>query len=177
MKSFLSYPSEQRSVARALYDFLCSIGIQPWFDQESLIGGQDWDRERKIAQRAVDLTFLVLSPETISRPGVIQREVKEILDLLETRPLGHTFLVSLRTRDISVLTGGNLQSIAHPGDHPLRSIRTSGGKHCQCGSNTGWQQSSRRTSLANRRFAGCMSSRRAGVGTGRRRTACDARTA
>jgi hypothetical protein len=102
MKSFLSYPSEQRSVARALYDFLCSIGIQPWFDQESLIGGQDWDRERKIAQRAVDLTFLVLSPETISRSGVIQREVKEILDLLETRPLGHTFLVSLRTRDISV---------------------------------------------------------------------------
>jgi hypothetical protein len=75
------------------------------------------------------------------------------------------------------LTGGNLQSIAHPGDHPLRSIRTSGGKHCQCGSNAGWQQSSRRTSLANRRFAGCMSSRRAGVGTGRRRTACDARTA
>jgi hypothetical protein len=102
MKSFLSYPSEQRSVARALYDFLRSMGIQPWFDQESLVAGQDWDRERKMAQRAADLTYLVLSPETISRPGVIQREVKEILDLLESRPLGHTFLVSLRTHDINV---------------------------------------------------------------------------
>lgn len=102
MKSFLSYPSEQRNIARALYDFLCLIGIRPWFDQESLIAGQDWDRERKAAQRAADLTFLVLSPETISRPGVIQREVKEILDILESKPLGHTFLVSLRTRDINV---------------------------------------------------------------------------
>jgi hypothetical protein len=102
MKSFLSYPSEQRSVGRALYDFLVSIGIRPWFDQESLVAGQEWDRERKIAQRAADLTFLVLSPETISRPGVIQREVKEILELLADKPLGHTFLVSLRTQDINV---------------------------------------------------------------------------
>jgi len=102
MRSFLSYPSEQRNIARAIYDFLRSTNIQPWFDQESLVAGQDWDRERKMAQRAADLTFLVLSPETVSRPGVIQREVKEILDLLESKPLGHTFLVSLRTRDMNV---------------------------------------------------------------------------
>jgi hypothetical protein len=102
MKSFLSYPSEQRSVARALYDFLCSMGIQPWFDQESLVAGQDWDRERKIAQRAADLTFLVLSPETVSRQGVIQREVKDMLERLADTPLGHTFLVSLRTQEMNV---------------------------------------------------------------------------
>ena len=102
MNSFLSYPSEQRSVARALYDFLQSLGIQPWFDQKNLVAGQDWDRERKIAQRAADLTFLVLSPETVSRQGVIQREVKDILERLADAPLGHTFLVSVRTQHMSV---------------------------------------------------------------------------
>jgi hypothetical protein len=44
MKSFLSYPSEQRSIARALYDFLLSIGVRPWFDQEDLVAGQEWER-------------------------------------------------------------------------------------------------------------------------------------
>jgi hypothetical protein len=102
MKSFLSYPSEQLAIARAVYDFLCSIGVRPWFDKESLIAGQDWDRERQGAQRAADLTFLVLSPETVTRQGVIQREVKEILELLKDKPLGHIFLVSLRTKAVPV---------------------------------------------------------------------------
>ena len=47
MKSFLSYPSEQLHVARPVYAFLKSIGVVAWFDKESLIGGQDWDRGRK----------------------------------------------------------------------------------------------------------------------------------
>lgn len=102
MKSFLSYPSEQLLVARAIYDFLISVGVQPWFDKECLVGGQDWDRERKAALRSAELTFLILSSETISRPGVIQREVKEILELLQDKPLGHIFLVTLRTKELPV---------------------------------------------------------------------------
>lgn len=100
MKSFLSYPSEQLHVARAVYDFLKSIGVAPWFDKESLIGGQNWDREREGAQRATDLVFLLCSEETFGRDGVIQREIKAILEYMRDKPLGHLYVIPLRITPI-----------------------------------------------------------------------------
>src|SRR5882724_11438642 len=104
MKAFLSYPSEHLAVARDVYEFLRTIKVDIWFDKESLIGGQHWDRERARAQREADLTILVLSPETIGRPGVIQRELHETLALLNDQPLGHIYLVVLRTEDLVLPT-------------------------------------------------------------------------
>jgi len=102
MKTFLSYPSEKLDSAREVYDFLRSLGIQIWFDKESLIAGQNWDRERSIVQRSADLIILICSLETIRRSGVIQREIKEALELARDKPLGDVFLVSLRTEEISL---------------------------------------------------------------------------
>jgi len=100
MEVFLSYPSERLNVAREVYAFLGSVDVGVWFDKESLIAGQDWDRERAEAQKRADLTVLICSSETIARAGVIQREVQEILDLLKEKPLGQIYLVSVRTDDI-----------------------------------------------------------------------------
>jgi hypothetical protein len=102
MKSFLSYPSEQLPAARAVYAFLKSIGVVVWFDRESLIGGQDWDRERKLAQQAADLIFLLCSEETFGRAGVIQREVKDILERMRDKPLGHLYVIPLRIRPVTL---------------------------------------------------------------------------
>jgi hypothetical protein len=95
MEIFLSYPSERLKVAREVYGFLTSVGVDVWFDKESLVAGQVWDRERKEAQKRADLTVLVCSRETVEREGVIQREVKDILDLLEEKPVGDIYLSSL----------------------------------------------------------------------------------
>jgi hypothetical protein len=102
MKAYLSYPSEHLKVARELYDFLKAVDVEVWFDKESLIGGQDWNRERAEAQKRADLTVLICSAETVGRPGVIQREIQDILDLLKDQPLGHIYLVSVRIDDIQL---------------------------------------------------------------------------
>ena len=80
MKTFLSYPSERLDAAHRVFDFVRSLGIEIWFDKDTLVGGQDWDRERSKAQATTDLTLLICSPETISRTGVIQREIKDNLN-------------------------------------------------------------------------------------------------
>jgi TIR domain len=97
MKTFLSYPSENLDLAWEVYDFVRTLGVQIWFDKESLIAGQNWDRERATAQKSADLIILICSSETINKSGVIQREIKDALDLLRDKPLSHIFLVSLRT--------------------------------------------------------------------------------
>jgi hypothetical protein len=99
---FLSYPSERGDVARTVYDFLKSLDIDVWFDKESLVAGQDWNRERAEAQRRANLTVLICSPETIERPGVIQREVKTILELLDDKPFGQIYLVTVRTHEVAI---------------------------------------------------------------------------
>src|SRR5690349_3989599 len=95
MQSFLSYPSERLPIARLVYEFLCSVGVRPWFDKESIVGGQDWDRERAAAQRASDVTFLIVSSETLTKAGVIQREIKDALELVRDKPFGQHALVPL----------------------------------------------------------------------------------
>lgn len=102
MKMFLSYPSEKTAEAKLIYKFVVSLGFEIWFDKESLIPGQNWDRERAEAQKKANLTLLVCSKEIVDRPGVIQREIKEMLKGLEDQPLGHTFLVPIRTDDFRV---------------------------------------------------------------------------
>lgn len=87
-------------MAREVYAFLKSIGVAVWFDKESLVAGQDWDRERSEAQTRADLTVLICSAETLERGGVIQREVREILDLLRDKPLGQIYLVTVRTDEL-----------------------------------------------------------------------------
>lgn len=102
MRIFLSYPSERIEDAYRVFGFLREFGLNTWFDKVSLVGGQDWDRERSNAQATTDLTILICSPETISRSGVIQREVKDILKRGADQPLGDVFLVPLRTEELSL---------------------------------------------------------------------------
>jgi hypothetical protein len=102
LKLFLSYPSERLDQARRVHDFLKSIRVHAWFDKESLIGGQDWDRERANAQHEADLTVLICSPETVGRRGVIQREIKDALERCRDAPLGDICLIPIRTEDLKL---------------------------------------------------------------------------
>jgi hypothetical protein len=100
MKIFVSYPSEQRVHAREVFELLRKFGIDAWFDRVSLIAGQDWNRARTEAQQEADMTVLICSEETTGRAGVIQREIKDILDILSDKPLGEIFLIPLRVGNV-----------------------------------------------------------------------------
>ena len=100
MRVFLSYPSEHESVARQIKEFIRSVGIDCWFDKDSLIAGQDWERERGIAQTEADLIVLLCASQTTDRNGVYQRELNQALRELTDKRLGSIYLIPLRVEDV-----------------------------------------------------------------------------
>jgi hypothetical protein len=102
MKIFLSYPSERLTQAREIYAFLVSLGLNVWFDKESLVAGQDWEREIGKAQRNAELIVQICSVEVVNKTGIIQREIRNTLQLLELRPLDSLYLICLKTEDVQL---------------------------------------------------------------------------
>jgi hypothetical protein len=99
MKTFLSFPSEHEIVAREVKDFVGSVGVECWFYPDNVVVGQDWDRERKLAQAASDLILLLCAKQTNARDGVYQREIKEALRAMEDKRPGGIYLLPIRVED------------------------------------------------------------------------------
>jgi hypothetical protein len=93
MNIFLGYPSERGTEAKSLFDFLKSLGLEVWFDKESVLPGEEWRPARKRAQDAADLIVHIISPEVLVRPGEVQRELKRTLDLASDQPFGTFYLI------------------------------------------------------------------------------------
>jgi TIR domain len=91
---FLSYASQDADAARRICDALRAAGIEVWFDQSDLRGGDAWDR--KIRDRIHDcrLFIPVISASTERRDeGYFRREWAFAAD--RTRDMAHkrAFLV------------------------------------------------------------------------------------
>ncbi len=102
MKVFLSYPSEHFEQAREVKSFVRSVDVECWFDQDSLVAGQDWDRVRAIALSEADLVIVLCSSVTIERNGVYQREINEALQLVKDRRLGTVYIIPLRIENVEL---------------------------------------------------------------------------
>ncbi len=100
MKIFLGYASEHIEAAREIYGFLKTINDDVWFDKESLVGGDDWDRERAAAQQKADFVIHLISSEVFARAGVVNREIKQTLKLVEDQPIGASYVVFMRLDDL-----------------------------------------------------------------------------
>lgn len=99
MKVFLSYPSEHLEVALEIKNFVRSVGIECWFDKDSLVAGEDWDRARRKGLVEADVVLLLCAAQTTARNGVYQREINEAIELLKDRRLGTIYIVPLRIED------------------------------------------------------------------------------
>ncbi|TIR47502.1 MAG: TIR domain-containing protein, partial [Mesorhizobium sp.] len=62
----------------------------------SLSPGDEWKKILKESIEKSDLIILLVSKETSSKTGELQREIKIILDELARRPSGQTYLVPIR---------------------------------------------------------------------------------
>ena len=72
---FLSYASENRAAARQIRDALAAVGIEAWYDENELTGGDAWDQ--KIRRQIRDCTYFMplISAETNARhEGYFRRE-------------------------------------------------------------------------------------------------------
>ena len=91
---FLSYASEDREAARALRGTLQTYGLEVWYDESGLDGGDAWDQKIRRQIRECDFFMPLISAQTAARPeGYFRREwrlaVERTLDMADD----HAFLL------------------------------------------------------------------------------------
>jgi TolB-like protein len=93
---FLSYASEDREAARTLGAALPAYGLEVWYDESELGGGDAWDQKIRKQIRDCDYFIALVSARTEARhEGYFRREwrlaVERTLDMADD----HTFLLPI----------------------------------------------------------------------------------
>lgn len=100
MEIFISYAREDSQTANRLYHDLLSIeGVTPWLDSKKLLPGDRWKMEVMHAVKTCDIFLLLLSRNSVSKAGFVQREVSEALEKLKTIPPDTVFVIPARLED------------------------------------------------------------------------------
>ncbi|MGB6603893.1 MAG: toll/interleukin-1 receptor domain-containing protein [Steroidobacteraceae bacterium] len=72
---FLSYASEDRHAAQLIRDALPALGLEVWYDESALDGGDAWDQKIRRQIRECDYFMPVISAQTEARAeGYFRRE-------------------------------------------------------------------------------------------------------
>lgn len=72
---FISYASEDRTAARRLRDYLSAAGLEVWYDENELGGGDAWDQKIRRQIRDCDYFLPIVSATTQRRKeGYFRRE-------------------------------------------------------------------------------------------------------
>ena len=93
---FLSYASEDRAAAQSIRDALPGLGLEVWYDESELNGGDAWDQKIRRQIRECDYFMALVSAQTEARhEGYFRREwrlaVERTLDMADD----HTFLLPI----------------------------------------------------------------------------------
>ena len=90
---FLSYASQDAEAARRICDALRAAGVEVWFDQSELRGGDTWDHKIRKQIKECALFVPIISANTNSRPeGYFRLEWKLAVDRSHLLADDHPFL-------------------------------------------------------------------------------------
>jgi hypothetical protein len=95
-RPFISYAHEDHEIASKLYEDLHALGAQPWLDTNDLLGGQDWQETIRRAVRECSHFIALLSSNSVSKRGFVQKELRQAIDILEEFPPGEIFVIPVR---------------------------------------------------------------------------------
>jgi hypothetical protein len=96
---FLCHSKIDKAAVRDLYQKLVSEGVEPWFDEEDLIPGQDWEATIKKAVQNSDVVVVCLSKTSVAKRGFAQKEIKFALDVADEQPEGTIYIIPLRLEE------------------------------------------------------------------------------
>lgn len=99
---FLCHSSGDKERVRELYERLSSDGVECWFDEADLLGGQDWDYEISRAIQQSKTFLACLSNHSVTKRGYVQTELKKALDVADMQPEGAVFILPVRLEDCIV---------------------------------------------------------------------------
>ena len=91
---FISYAREDADAARRLADALRAFGVEVWFDQNELRGGDAWDQKIRSQIRTCAICIPVISATTQARgEGYFRREWKIAVERMQDMASGVPFLL------------------------------------------------------------------------------------
>lgn len=91
---FLSYASDDRQAAQALRDALQTYGLEVWYDESGLDGGDAWDQKIRRQIRECDFFMPLISAQTDARPeGYFRREWRLAVERTHDMADDHLFLL------------------------------------------------------------------------------------
>lgn len=100
LRVFLCHASQDKADVREIFNHLKSQSwIDPWLDEEKLLPGQDWDSEIEKAVASSDIVIVCLSHNSINKEGVVQREIRQALDVADEKPEDTIFITPIRLAD------------------------------------------------------------------------------
>ena len=114
---FISYAREDKDLAARVFSSLQNAHFEPWLDQESLQGGDDWDQKVEGELQATDFALVLYTPAFCRKTdSYVNKEVK----LARRRALNvrGSFLIPLRTADIA-----NEDRVAELGEYNEMELR------------------------------------------------------
>lgn len=95
-KVFISYAKEDSDLAKKIYDDLKHAGVIPWMSGEDLSPGEKWKIRITQAIRESDYCLMLLSANSVSKRGYIQKEQKIATDVSEEYPDDQIFIIPVR---------------------------------------------------------------------------------
>ncbi|KPA14459.1 Toll-Interleukin receptor domain protein [Candidatus Magnetomorum sp. HK-1] len=95
-KIFISYERGDFEIASRLYYDLKKHGLSPWLDKIDLFVGQNWKLAIKKAIRESDYFLALLSRNSISKKGYVQKELKIALEMLDELVESDIFIIPVR---------------------------------------------------------------------------------
>ena len=102
-RAFISYAHEDQESALRLHRDLTRLGIDAWIDAERLLPGQNWKVAIDDAIRKTDFFIALLSDQSVSKRGYVQKELRTALDVLSLVPASEIFIIPLRLSECEVL--------------------------------------------------------------------------
>lgn len=94
---FISYAKEDIEFATKIYKDIEELpGIKPWIDKVNLLPGQNWKIAINKAINNSRYFLALLSSNSVSKRGYVQKELKIALDILDEFPQSDIFIVPIR---------------------------------------------------------------------------------
>ncbi|GHO98353.1 hypothetical protein KSF_084010 [Reticulibacter mediterranei] len=96
LRVFLCHASGDKSHVRELYRRLKAKGVDAWLDEESLIPGQDWNREIRKAIHRTHVVVVCLSQGSTNKRGYVQKEIVFALDEADKQLEGDIYMIPVK---------------------------------------------------------------------------------
>jgi hypothetical protein len=97
---FISYAREDAALASKVFDALQKAYFEPWLDQESLQGGDDWNKRIEADLDASDFVLVLYTPEFCRKTdSYVNKEVA--LACERALRVRGSFLIPVRTADLT----------------------------------------------------------------------------